>query len=218
MSSVRGSLAIAVLASLTVVAKGGATHSAIAAIVGAAYDVTDVVPTTLRMPGWLSPLPNIVEGSVTTIDGRPVAGATIRIARASSPAGSSSVDATTDAAGRYRVTVPPGEYTVDAFVDLEYGGQTYKQLWLDRGNSTCERVRSDQGIVRNFVLRLSGLKRCIGDADPGDRASYYGAYISAPSSAFPADAVVTFSLTPLGSLADGTTGATLTFERNGAAL
>lgn len=128
------------------------------------------------------------------------------------------MNATTDTAGRYRVTVPPGEYTVDGVVDLEYVGLAYKEIWLDRGDSACEPVPSARGIVRNFVLRLSGVKRCVSDADPANPASYNGAYISALSSDFPADALITFILTPDGPLADGTTGGTLTFTRSGAAL
>jgi hypothetical protein len=161
------------------------------------------------------PDPNVIEGTVTNTEGRPLAGARIQIVDG---AGVSRANATTDLAGRYRVTVPPGEYAVDGVVDLEYGGATFKELWLDRGNAACGRVSSDRGIVRDFVLRLSGRKRCAADADPTSPNAYNGAQISARSADIPADALITFVLTPLGPLADGTNGGTLTFSRTGAAL
>jgi hypothetical protein len=155
---------------------------------------------------------------VTTTDGRPIPGASIHVSGAAGAAGGEIIKATTDRTGRYRVTVPPGDYAVDGFVDVEHSGRTYRELWLDRVNATCERVTSTQGIARDFVLRLSGAKKCIGNPDAADPASYNGAYVTALSSAFPPDALITVSLTPLGPLADGTTGGILTFARSGAAL
>ena len=165
-----------------------------------------------------APTPNVVQGTVSTIDGKPVAGATIRVAGATGAARGTSISTKTDANGRYRVTVPLGHYGVDGFADIRYNGQTYKELWLDRGDAPCERMMSDKGIVRNFVLRLSGPKRCTNGTDPRNPDAYYGAYITAMSSAFPDDAVITFTLVPKGPVADGTKGRTLTIKRTGAAL
>ena len=164
------------------------------------------------------PAPNVVQGTVSTIDGRPVAGATIRVAGATGAARGTSISTKTDASGRYRVSVPLGHYNVDGFADVKFNGQTYKELWLDRGDAPCERVMSDKGIVRNFVLRMSGPKRCTNGTDARNPDAYYGAYITAMSSAFPDDAVITFTLTPSGPLADGTRGRTLVIKRTGAAL
>jgi hypothetical protein len=165
----------------------------------------------------VAPAPNVVEGTVRTIDGRPVSGATIRIAGATGAARGTTIRATTDANGNYRVRVPLGHYNVDGFADIEFEGQMYKELWLDRGDAPCERVMSDKGIVRNFILRLSGPKRCM-NVNPNNPDAYNGAYITAMTSAFPDDAVITFSLTPLGPLADGRKGRPLTITRTGAAL
>lgn len=164
------------------------------------------------------PTPNVVEGRVTLSDGRPVRGATIRVAGATGAARGTTRTATTDAAGRYRVAVPLGHYNVDGFADITYDGQTYQEFWLDRVNAGCDRVMSDKGIVRNFVLRLSGPKRCTNGSSPNNPNSYNGAYITAMSSAFPADAVITFTLRPVGPLADGSRGQVLTMRRTGAAL
>jgi hypothetical protein len=168
-------------------------------------------------PGTLQE-PNVVKGTVRTAGGRPVAGATIRIAGATGAARGTSITAKTDRNGNYRVRVPLGHYGVDGFADIEYDGQTYRELWLHRVNGGCERVMSDKGIVRDFVLRLNGLKRCITNDDPNNPGSYYGAYMTAMTSEFPGDAVITFTLTPIGPLADGSTGKRITFTRTGAAL
>ena len=162
--------------------------------------------------------PNIVEGTVRTANGQPVRGATIRIAGATGAGRGTTIKATTDANGRYSVKVPLGHYDVDGFADIEFGGQTYREILLDRGNATCERAMSTNGIVRNFTLRLSGAKRCLPGHDPANPNSYNGAYITAMTSDLPDDAVITFTLTPLGPLADGTVGRPLTFTRSGAAL
>ena len=169
-------------------------------------------------PRRVSPTPNVVEGTVKTVDGRPVPGATIRIAGAIGAARGTAISATTDANGRYRVRVPLGHYNVDGFADIEYEGQKYKELWLDRGDAPCERVMSDKGIVRNFILRLSGPKRCTNGLSPNNPDAYNGAYITAMTSSFPDDAVITFTLTPLGPLADGSRGRPLSITRTGAAL
>ena len=171
-----------------------------------------------RAAAQAKPVPNVVQGTVSTIDGRPVAGATIRIAGATGAARGTSITAKTDASGKYRVSVPLGHYNVDGFAELQYNGQTYKELWLDRGDAPCERVMSDKGIIRNFVLRLSGTKRCTNGTDLRNPDAYYGAYITAMSSAFPDDAVITFTLTPTGPLADGTKGRAVVIKRTGAAL
>ncbi|HEX6575958.1 MAG TPA: carboxypeptidase-like regulatory domain-containing protein [Gemmatimonadaceae bacterium] len=162
--------------------------------------------------------PNVVEGTVTTANGKPVAGATIRVSGATGAARGTTRKATTDANGRYRLEVPLGHYNVDGFADIEFNGQTYKELWLDRGNATCERVMSDKGIVRNFVLRLSGPKRCINGFTGDNPGDYHGAYIAINTDAFPGNSIITFALVPNGPLADGSTGKTITFKRTGAAL
>jgi len=165
-----------------------------------------------------TPTPNVVAGTVSTVDGKPIAGAIIRVAGATGAARGTSITTRTDTNGRYRVTVPPGHYNVDGFVDVQYNGQIYRELWLDRGDAPCGRVMSDKGIIRNFVLRTSGPKRCTNGVEANNPDAYYGAYITAMSSAFPDDAIIVFTLTPKGPLADGTKGRTLTARRTGAAL
>jgi hypothetical protein len=197
------------------------THRSRSIIPGAALSFATLIalhPAHAFPESNVTLTPNVVEGTVKTLDGRPVPGATIRIAGATGAGRGTTIKARTDANGRYRVTVPLGHYNVDAFADIEYEGQTYKELWLDREGAPCERVMSDKGIVRNFTLRLSGPKRCTNGTSPNNPDAYNGAYITAMTSAFPDDAVITFSLTPLGLLADGSRGRHVSITRTGAAL
>lgn len=161
---------------------------------------------------------HVVSGTVRMSDGRPVAGATIRVSGATGAARGTTVRTETDAKGAYRVQVPPGDYDVDGFADLTFAGQTYRQLWLDRTNAGCARQLSEKGIVRHFVLRISGLARCRANLDPNQPESYYGGEIIVSRGGVPDAAVVRFTLTPIGPLADGTQGKVLTFERTGAML
>ena len=162
--------------------------------------------------------PNVVSGTVRTTDGRPIAGATIRISGATGAARGTTVRTRSDANGNYRMEVRPGHYDVDAFYDLTFEGQTYRELWLDRTNEGCERQLSDKGIVRHFVLRLSGPLRCSANFDPNEPTSYAGAAVTVVPGNLPAATSVRFTFTPIGALADGTQGRVLTFDRTAAML
>lgn len=169
-------------------------------------------------PGAAAGQANVVSGTVRTADGRPLAGATIRVSGATGAARGTTVRTTSDRSGNYRVEVPPGDYDVDAFYDLAFDGQTYRELWLDRTNDGCGRQLSQAGIVRHFVLRLSGPLRCTANFDPNEPTSYAGGALHVTPGSLPPTAKVRFTLTPIGPLADGSKGRTLTFERTGTML
>jgi hypothetical protein len=166
----------------------------------------------------MRPEANVIKGTVRTVDGRPLAGATIRIRGNTGVMRSKVIEATTDRNGVYRAQVPLGHYNVDGFLELRYAGEVYKELWLDRTDGSCERAMSDRGMVRHFQFRLTGLKRCINNPDPELEVSYYGAHVNVSAPSLPADARVTFTLTPRGPLADGSTGRAITMTRTGAEL
>jgi hypothetical protein len=166
----------------------------------------------------LSAQSHVVSGTVRTADGRPLSGATIRISGATGAARGTTKTTQSDHSGNYRLAVPPGHYDVDAFYDLTFDGQTYRELWLDRTNQGCERQLSEKGIVRHFVLRLSGLMRCRANYDPANINSYAGATMLVAPGGLPAAAAVRFTFTPVGPLADGSRGRVLTFDRTGVML
>ena len=162
--------------------------------------------------------PNVVSGTVRTADGRPLPGATIRISGATGAGTGTTVRTQSDRNGNYRLRVRPGHYNVDAFYDLAFDGQTYRELPLTSTSRGCERQLSQNGIVRNFVLRLSGPLTCAFNFDANEPASYAGGMVLVTGANFPAAAKVRFTFTPIGTLADGSKGKVLTFERSGAML
>ena len=162
--------------------------------------------------------PNVVSGTVRTADGRPLAGATIRISGATGAGSGTTVRTQSDRNGNYRLRVRPGHYNVDAYYDLTFSGQTYRELPLASTSRGCQRQLSQNGIVRNFVLRLSGPLHCLSNFDANEPGSYAGGMVLVTPGKIPAAARVRFTFTPIGTLADGSKGQVLTFERSGAML
>jgi hypothetical protein len=158
--------------------------------------------------------------------GDPVRGARISIAGyTGKPSGLSWADffreVVSDANGAYRLSVPAGLYGASGESDVAFDGKTYKALYLYPADGNCEQQMSSSGIVKDFVLRLTGFMQCFAGADPKNAGFYSGAAIAlmheSPQS-LPGDAKLTFTLTPTGPLADGSTGRVLRFIRTVAAL
>src|SRR5688500_16165238 len=72
---------------------------------------------------YLSAQSHVVSGTVRTADGRPLAGATIRISGATGAARGTTKTPGSDQSGNYRLAVPPGHYDVGALYDLAFDGQ-----------------------------------------------------------------------------------------------
>ena len=162
--------------------------------------------------------PGMVSGTVRAADGRPLAGALIRISGATGAGTGTTITTRSDRNGNYRISVRPGHYNVDAYYDLTFDGQKYRELPLTSTHASCERQLSQNGIVRHFVLRLSGPLRCAFNFDANEPASYAGGIVLVTAPNIPASARVRFTFTPIGALADGSKGRVLVFERSGAML
>jgi hypothetical protein len=168
---------------------------------------------------------NVIKGVVRDEQGDPVSGARIRIAGfTGKPNGLNAADtikdAVTDRRGAYRLAVPRGLYGITAEADVRFDGKDYRSLYLHPADGNCEKQMSDNGIVKDFVLRLTGFMQCLTSPDPNNAGSYSGAAIALvpQTSSLPNDAKLTLTLTPLGQLADGSSGKTVTFTRTFAAL
>lgn len=166
--------------------------------------------------------PNVITGRVTTEQGQPIAGAQMRIVGYTGGAtlGQEFETVTTDAGGVYRLEVPTGLYEVLGQAPLEFDGQTYAFV-LEPADGSCEQQMSDAGITKDFTLRLTGLVPCIPGADPDDYPSYHGAAIQLfdrTGGSHSSAAEVAYVLEPIGPLADGSSGETLTLTRTFAAL
>jgi hypothetical protein len=166
--------------------------------------------------------PNVIAGRVMTEAGQPIPGARLRIVGYTGGANLGQEIETVESGsdGAYRYEVPRGLYEVLGQATVDFDGQAYT-FDLDPADGSCEQQMSDSGIVKDFMLRLTGLKMCRIDDLADNYTSYHGAAIqlfngftSSPAS----DAVIEYTLEPTGPLADGSTGETLTMERTVAAL
>ena len=170
--------------------------------------------------------PNVIKGVVRDEQGDPVPGARIRIAGYTGnptglPGADHDDDVTTDGAGAYRVQVPSGLYEVAGEATVAFEGKNFV-FYLHPADGSCEPQMSAGGIVKHFVLRLSGLEKCAGDGvDPQHEGFYSGAPIELfheSPKGLPGDAQLTFTLTPTGPLADGGAGKVITMTRSVSAL
>jgi hypothetical protein len=177
---------------------------------------TQAVPGGTNGPAPVRPEANVISGRVTTEVGTPVAGASLRIVGYTGGANlGQEIETVSSAAdGTYRYQVPSGLYEVLGEGPLDFEGQTYLFL-LDPADGSCEQEMSEAGIVKDFVLRLSGLMTCLDGVDPENYLFYHGAAVqlfSRLASAAPHD-IVEYRLEPVGSLGDGSAGQVLTMQR-----
>ncbi|HJP87870.1 MAG TPA: carboxypeptidase-like regulatory domain-containing protein [Candidatus Limnocylindrales bacterium] len=165
---------------------------------------------------------NVIKGRAVTATGAPIAGASVRIVgyTGGSSLGQEIETVTTGADGTYRYEVPPGLYEVHAEGPLAFGGQTYL-FDLAPADGTCDQQQSDQGIVKDYVLRLRGLMSCQdGGVNPDNYLFYHGAAVQLSTQLGTAgrEDVVEFRFEPIGTLADGSPGAPLTMRRSVGAM
>lgn len=168
--------------------------------------------------------PGVIAGVVRYEHGGPVAGAKMRITGYTAKpnglyAADNIGDVVTNSRGEYRIDVPSGLYGITGTADLPFDGKTYKSLELHPADGSCDKQRSDQGISKDFVLKMSGFLKCIIDPDPTNPSNYSGAAVLLYSQGSLADdARLTLTMTPVGKLADGSTGKPVTFTRTWANL
>lgn len=169
---------------------------------------------------------NVIKGVVRDEQGDPVPGARIRIVGyTGNPTGLVGADhddnVITDGSGAYRVQVPSGLYEINGEATVVFEGKSFV-FYLHPADNNCDQQMSAPGIIRDFVLRLTGLKKCSGDdVDPNNDFSYSGGAIVllyAQPRSLPDATQVTLVFTPSGQLADGSAGRPVTFTRTAGAL
>jgi hypothetical protein len=150
-----------------------------------------------------------VTGVVQDTQGRPIAGARVRVEN-----DWSYYDITTDAEGRYVSPVlPVGGFKVLAWADISYAGANYKLRMGMPNASDYDFFSADQGVVRNFRWQLTGR---IPDREAVNSAGYFGGtleFSNGTGSIFdprmdPGDSV-NVTLEPMSFLIDGSTAETL---------
>jgi hypothetical protein len=188
-----------------------------------------------------SPQRGYISGTVTREDGQPVPSFTVHYSgfedsKLADTANNGGLSETIDATiaghdGRFAIKVPPGAYRASAYVTYRYREREY--------NLQCEPVnlpaRHDfdglgldklgDGLVRSFVLKLSGKKDgAAEDSETLYRNAYHGGRVDldcrqvegilgggntltkALRDAYPRESQIAVTLTPQGPLVDGSTG------------
>ncbi|RAJ20009.1 carboxypeptidase family protein [Gelidibacter algens] len=139
-------------------------------------------------------------GLITDTNGQPIAG--VEVAIENTLVGyHSTANGVTDTNGRYKIQLATvGTYHASAYLNKQFNGKQYKlELHCDQNDAF-----GNEGAVRNFQWKLSGAKPIAIDGFYGATLELYnepGYYIDEN------DIIVT--LTPVGSLIDGSTGNTL---------
>jgi hypothetical protein len=165
--------------------------------------------TATPAPRNVGPAANTVSGRAVTEQGTPLENVWIQVGGVSDHH-NVVYDTLTDANGRYERQVPVGIYHVSARITFSYQGEKW-MLPLHPSDNSDSDVDSASGIVKDFVWKLSGTLP--GRTDTSNPASFYGGAIrlNLGGYAAPADGtVMRFTLTPVGPLADGSTGAVIT--------
>lgn len=164
----------------------------------------------------------VITGRVTTERGDPIAGAEIQVVgyTGSDNLGQDIETVSSGSDGVYRYDAGSGLYEVLGTAPLSFEGQTYL-FDLEPVDGGCEQEMSDEGIVEDFVLRLTGLSPCNVAADPTNYLEYRGAAVQlfdGLTGSYGPGATIEFVLEPTGPLADGSPGETLTLRRTVEAL
>jgi Carboxypeptidase regulatory-like domain len=175
-------------------------------------------------PGGGGPQPGRVTGLVTDGAGKPLANAEISIYGTTMAAGEDvSFFPKTGADGTYGLAVPEGNYQVSATYDLTYEAKRFRFTLHPTDNVKGQSYPSRDGIDRDFVLKVGGL-RPGGERAPDAAYSYYGGEVELTISdvydesfqtnhfatEFPQGFTAEVTFTPEGPLADGSTGQTVT--------
>ena len=174
-----------------------------------------------------APLPGTFSGVVTNSAGRPLPDAEVVVHGTTAAGRPANCEQRTDAQGRYRIRVPDGVYTACAYGNIRWNGKLYRLILHPADNENAKSYDSKQGVVKNFVWRLSGLK-AFHNLDPERPESYYGGAIqivfSDPKRTgldayadFARSTVIEILLNPIGKLVDGSTARPLLFKAGTAA-
>lgn len=225
----RSALAVAVAAAAFLGASCERTNNTNApgADVAATPGADDPAPAAAAkggLPAPTTPKAGMVQGWVADTVGAPLAGAVVHIFGTTMAGESTRFEVTADADGRFRQRVPEGIYGVRAEHVVVRNGKNFPVALHPVDNITARQHDSAEGIAKDFVWKISGLRP---GAIPGEPAThnepgkYYGGSLqvsveperSDAGEPFPAGATIRAQLTPVGPLFDGRPGETVSFSR-----
>ena len=165
----------------------------------------------LPSPPALQPKPGWAIGRAFDSSGRPLETFEVSIVNVHRDAGLytsgySSPALYTGRNGRYEVPLPPGVVRVTAYVQRSFEGQTLKtELQPADGQDTRTAYSAEDGVVKDFVLRASGLQAGR-QPDRWGTSNIGGSLIVDSWGAGPPNVVAEVTLRPMGPLIDGSPG------------
>jgi hypothetical protein len=197
-----------------------------------------VEPTTTTAPALPTPettlpdgfAPGVIAGTVTDSAGNPLTNAHVTIWGTTGAGANTYFETAVGEAGQYAQPVPGGVYEIKAYAGIDYNDRHYN-IWLHPvdGIDTPSQD-ADNGLTKDFALRLSGPKPAA-KTRPDAADSYYGGVIDMSSEGqyymfygngqlvepfvYPRGSVVRVELTPNGLLLDGSTGEVVTRDIKG---
>lgn len=169
--------------------------------------------------------PGYITGRVTNAAGQPLAEVTVSVYGTTIAGANTQFEVTTNAQGLYSQRLPEGIYGASAYYATTYNGQSYKFTLAPTDGVTAKQHDSAEGIRKDFVWRIAGLKpkeRAGTEGAYGEANKYFGNSVQVTTKAegfggdrvyIPAGATLQLTLTPRGPLIDGTTGQPKIFRR-----
>ncbi|MDI2132676.1 carboxypeptidase-like regulatory domain-containing protein [Yinghuangia seranimata] len=149
----------------------------------------------------------VVKGHVSDGLGNPVKGAKVVVDN--QLLYDSNMVLVTDDRGDYRAEMPPmaATYAVTASFDKTYNGTKYT---FRLAAQNPDPFAGNEGAVRDFTWKLSGPQEDLPDAFYGGSVLFYLNPTNPADGGYADSTNVQFTLTPVGTLADGSTGKTVT--------
>jgi hypothetical protein len=183
---------------------------------------TEIPPAVAALPPTKAKS-GYVQGRVTDSAGKPLAGVMIHIYGTTFAGENTRFERPTGADGRFSQRLPDGIYGVRAEYVFE-GEANYTLALHPIDGITAKRHDSEEGIAKDFVWLISGLRPGATPGEPGthnEPNKYYGGSLqisayedsSTPNPPFADGSTLIAELTPRGPLLDGRPVQPLTFRR-----
>jgi hypothetical protein len=179
------------------------------------------------IPGLPAPTeakPGTAQGWTVKASGVPLIGATVAIYGTTMAGQNARFEVKTGKDGRYRQRLPEGIYGLRAEYVLRKDGRSYTLALDPTDGVTSKSHDSADGIAKDFVWRISGVRPGATPGEPGTHEEpfkYYGGSMQvsiyqegfATGQPFPNGSTIIVKLTPEGPLFDGSTGKPVEFRR-----
>lgn len=198
------------------------------AIVGS---VLAAIGSDLARGGEAAAAPGVVRGTAKTMDGKPIASFAGIVSGNEAKSGGVVNADIVGKDGAYAASVGAGQFSALMWTDVDYHGHHFRiDLEPADGKAANVRLDSTNGLTKDFVWKLSGVRAGVGPNQLAGHGSHHGGvvkltaegrslayqgdilenYHGQPEKPLPRSSTVEVTLTPDGPLIDGSTGKPIT--------